>query len=75
MAKKEYEHGQNIFSSTRINAILLIALGVAIALGISLIIIKSINQSISQASLIVKKLAQGDLTIDISIENKDEIVG
>jgi methyl-accepting chemotaxis protein len=73
IAKKEYEHGHNIFSSTRTNAIILITLGVAVALGISLIIIKSINQSISQASLIVTKLAQGDLSIDISITNKDEI--
>lgn len=73
VAKKEYDKGNTIFSNTRTNAFIFIALGLAIALSISLFMIKSINKSIHQALEIVKKLAGGDLTVDITVSSRDEI--
>jgi methyl-accepting chemotaxis protein len=73
IANQEYAKGNQIYSSTRTNSLLLVVLGVSISLGISIIIIKSINQSLAQASHIVTKLSEGDLTINITVSSKDEI--
>lgn len=73
IAKMEYEKGNTIFFTTRTNSFILIAFGLALALSISLFMIKSINRSIHQASEIVKKLAGGDLTVDITVRSRDEI--
>jgi hypothetical protein len=55
IADQEYLKGAAIYSKVRINSLLLIALGIALSLTISVIIVKSIRKAINTASLVVSK--------------------
>ena len=73
IADEEYSKGQAIYSDAKTHYYLIIFLGIAISITISIYIVSSIKRAIANASDVVKKLADGDLTVDIHATNKDEI--
>ena len=73
IAEEEYNKGESLYSNARTNSYSLILLGIAISAFISIIIIRSIKKAISNASLVVSNLSEGDLTVEIDATNKDEI--
>jgi methyl-accepting chemotaxis protein len=62
-----------LYASTQTNSYIILAIGFILAIGISIWIIRSISDSINQAKTAIKAIAEGDLTISISTDNKDEI--
>ncbi|HEY9195645.1 MAG TPA: MCP four helix bundle domain-containing protein, partial [Mucilaginibacter sp.] len=72
-SEKEYIKGQGIYDSSKINTYVIVSLGIIVSLTISLLIVKSIRKAINNASIVVAKLAEGDLTVDISGTHNDEI--
>ncbi len=73
VADKEYNKGEDIYAQAKWHCYLLIFLGVGLALGISILIVKGIHKAIKNASSVVSKLSEGDFTVDIDSTNKDEI--
>ncbi len=62
-----------LYAANRLNTILLMGSGVAIALGVAIWIIISISRSLAEAKRVIQAVAQGDLTIEISNNSQDEI--
>ncbi len=52
---------------------IVISIGVALSLVIEILIVRNIKKSVKKGVLFAKSLEEGDLTIDIDIENRDEI--
>ncbi len=73
VADKEYIKGAAIYQQSKFNCYALIIIGIALALTISILIVKSIRTSIKNASSVVSKLSEGHLSVDIDCSNKDEI--
>ena len=73
VAEEEYNNGQTIFSDAKTHSYIIILLGIAISLSISVLIVRSIHKAIRNASSVVSKLSAGDLTVDIDATGKDEI--
>jgi methyl-accepting chemotaxis protein len=73
VAEKEYQKGLAIYASAKTNYYIMIIAGIVLSLVISLAIIKNIRKAISEASLVVSKLSEGDLTVEIQSTSKDEI--
>lgn len=62
-----------LYASTQTNSYIILAIGFILAISISIWIIRSISDSISQAKTAIKAISEGDLTISINTDNKDEI--
>jgi len=62
-----------MYSNVRINMIIVLCTVISVAILISLWIIGSITRSISVGINAIKAVSQGDLTVNIEIENDDEI--
>ncbi|MEO6733882.1 MAG: methyl-accepting chemotaxis protein [Ferruginibacter sp.] len=73
IAEAEYNKGQTTYSTAKISTYAIILSGIAISLLISLLIIRSIKRAITNASVVVSKLSEGDLTVEINDTGKDEI--
>ncbi|MEO8766556.1 MAG: methyl-accepting chemotaxis protein [Ginsengibacter sp.] len=73
VADREYKKGDQVYAQARLHCYLLITIGVLIALTISILIVRSIHKAIKNASIVVSKLSEGDLTVEIDATNKDEI--
>lgn len=73
ISKEEYDKGIVLYNDTRRKAFILIGVGILIALLFSIFIIRSINIALKEANAVVKKLAEGELNIDINIMSHDEI--
>lgn len=73
VADQEYINGAAIYQQSRLNSYALIIIGVVLALTFSILIVKSIHTAIKNASAVVSKLSEGDLTVEIDASNKDEI--
>lgn len=73
IADKEYLNGAVLYQRAKLNCYILIIIGILSALTISIFIVKSIHKAIKNASSIVSKLSEGDLTVEIYATNKDEI--
>ena len=72
-ADQQYKNGDKIYTQAKLHCYLLIIIGIIIALGISIWIVKNIHKAIKNASDVVSKLSGGDLTIEINDTGKDEI--
>jgi methyl-accepting chemotaxis protein len=71
--KKASEETNELYAATQFNSFIVLAMGFIFAVGISYWIIRSISASIAEAKIAIKSISEGDLTINISTENKDEI--
>ncbi len=73
VADREYNKGDAIYNTAKLHCYILIILGVLVSLVISIFIVRGIHTAIKNTSSVVSKLAEGDLTVDIQVTNKDEI--
>jgi methyl-accepting chemotaxis protein len=73
VADQEYNKGENIYTQAKWHCYILIFIGVITALVISIFIVRGIHKAIKNASSVVAKLSEGDLTVDIDSTSKDEI--
>lgn len=73
VAEEEYNKGQVIYSNAKTNSYIFILLGIGVSLSISMLIVNNIKKAINNASVVVSKLSEGDLTVDIDTTNQDEI--
>ncbi|MEP7250911.1 MAG: methyl-accepting chemotaxis protein [Ginsengibacter sp.] len=73
VADREYNAGDKVYNDARLHCYILIFIGVLTALIISITIVRGIHKAIRNASLVVSKLSEGDLTVEIDATNKDEI--
>ena len=73
VADVEYTKGDALYSKAKVNSYILILIGVTLALIVSIVIVKSIHKAIDNASSVVSKLSEGDLTVEIDATSKDEI--
>ena len=73
VAGQEYANGGEIYSQAKWHCYILIIIGVIASLIISLIIVRGIHKAIKNASAVVSKLSEGDLTVEIETTSKDEI--
>lgn len=73
VADREYNKGDKIYSEAKLHCYILIILGVLTSLIISILIARGIHKAIKNASSVVSKLSEGDLTVEIAVTNKDEI--
>ncbi|HEY0054558.1 MAG TPA: methyl-accepting chemotaxis protein [Pedobacter sp.] len=73
VADREYLKGQTIYSEAKTNYYLMIIVGIILSLVISIAIIRSIRKALAEASSVVYKLSEGDLTVNIESTSKDEI--
>jgi len=72
-ADKEYNEAARLYEDTRKQSYSLIIAGVLIATIISILIARSIHQNIKNASNIIHRLSEGDLTVKMEVAQKDEI--
>lgn len=63
----------DLYASATRNMLLMLITSIVIAIGISFWIINSISKSIATANAAIKQVADGDLTVTIVNESKDEI--
>jgi len=73
LAEKIYADSDNVFTQTRLILILFFAISLTVALIIAMIVIKTFARSLQHTNHIIEKIAQGDLTIEITRDSKDEI--
>jgi methyl-accepting chemotaxis protein len=73
VADQEYTKGDETYNRARWHCYLLIIIGVAFSLVISILIVRSIHTAIREASAVVSILSEGDLTVDINETGDDEI--
>jgi methyl-accepting chemotaxis protein len=71
--KKASEETNELYAATQFNSFIVLGMGFILAIGISYWIIRSISASIAEAKVAIKSISEGDLTINVSTENKDEI--
>jgi len=72
-AKLEYANANDVFDSALWLSGILLALGIAIVLLAMVVINKSISTSISALSGSIRAMAKGDMAVDITLDQKDEI--
>ncbi len=73
VAQEAYEAALAQYSRARLLSIVAIALGVAAALAIGLMLTRGIARSLTLATQLSQAVAEGDLSMQISIEGDDEI--
>jgi methyl-accepting chemotaxis protein len=73
VADQDYNKADKISSEARIHCYVLIFIGVFTSLIFSVLIVKSIHKAIKNASSVVSKLAEGDLTVNIGATSQDEL--
>jgi methyl-accepting chemotaxis protein len=74
VARQEYEHSQSVFSSTQWVNYTTLAMGMAIAVALAWIIVRSITNSIDQMISVMSRLAVNDTTVEIpGAQRQDEI--
>ena len=73
VADREYNAGDKVYNDSRLHCYILIFFGVMTALIISIVIVRGIHKAMRNASSVVSKLSEGDLTVEIDATNKDEI--
>jgi methyl-accepting chemotaxis protein len=73
IAFQEYNKSTAIYHQTRINLIILMVVGIAFAIFISIILVKSVRRSLKNACEVVEKLSQGDLTMEFEDAGKNEM--
>jgi methyl-accepting chemotaxis protein len=62
-----------LYADARINMLLLLGLCFLISGIMSAMIISSVTRSLAEAKKVIKAIAEGDLTVSIKTDNKDEI--
>jgi len=73
LADKEFHEAAKLYDDTKSQSYILIIAGVLVATFVSVLIARSIHKNISNASAIIHKLAEGDLTVNMEVHNHDEI--
>ena len=73
VADREYSKGDVIYNDAKLHCYILILIGVIASLVISIVIVRGIHKAIKNASSVVAKLSEGDLTVEIDATGKDEI--
>ena len=68
-----YLDGINNYKRVRFISVLFILIGIALSLYLSYIIIQSVKKSLSKANQVINSLTDGDLTVNISNVNEDEV--
>jgi methyl-accepting chemotaxis protein len=73
VAKAEYQAAERRYESLRLWSLTAVLLGLAVAIVFSWTLIRGITASLTQASDVANRVAEGDLTRAIVIDGKDEI--
>ena len=73
VADLEFKKGEIVFANAKTTSYAIILFGVLVALLLSIFIIRSIRKAIENASFVVSRLSEGDLTVDFHTIHKDEI--
>ncbi|MBI3479052.1 MAG: Tar ligand binding domain-containing protein [Nitrosomonadales bacterium] len=73
VAKSEYEQSVSRYNTSRIVAISLILLGIALAALMGFMLVRGIGRGLQSAIGVAEKIARGDLSSQISIASHDEI--
>jgi methyl-accepting chemotaxis protein len=73
IAKQEYDNAQNRFNTILIVSIVSLAVGLLLAIGLGLLIVRQIISSISLAQKVSKAIANGDLSSAIDTNSNDEL--
>jgi methyl-accepting chemotaxis protein len=71
--KKASDDTNALYAATQVNSFIILAIGFAFAIAISYWIIRSISLSINEAKTAIKSISEGDLTVNVSTDSKDEI--
>ncbi|HYC87444.1 MAG TPA: methyl-accepting chemotaxis protein, partial [Chryseosolibacter sp.] len=71
--KKASDDTNALYAATQLNSFIILAIGFMFAVAISYWIIRSISLSINEAKTAIKSISEGDLTISVSTDSKDEI--
>jgi methyl-accepting chemotaxis protein len=71
--KKASDDTNALYADTQMNSFIILAIGFVFAVGISYWIIRSISLSINEAKAAIKSISEGDLTVNVSTNSKDEI--
>jgi methyl-accepting chemotaxis protein len=72
VAKKEYDKSSKSYQQSKLISITAIILGVLLACGCGLMIVRSIIRPLAAGVEIANRLADGDLTVDVQVDSKDE---
>ncbi|QJD96533.1 HAMP domain-containing protein [Mucilaginibacter robiniae] len=72
-AQQQYLSGRDVYSSAITGSWMFIIAGIVFLVTVSTLIIRNIHREMREATAIVSKLAEGDLTISIKDTGKDEI--
>ena len=75
MAEEDYKHSQETYQSTRIQNLLLAAIGLIASVVLALLIIRSIVQPITAIVGSLLKMAKLDLTVEIEGQTRKDEVG
>lgn len=73
LAEKIYQESNLVYFRTRWTLILFFSVTLAIALLLALIVVKTFSKSLQFTNQVIEKIAQGDLTVEIARNSKDEI--
>lgn len=73
VADQEFNKGALIYERAKVHCYTLIITGIIVALFISIMIVRGIHKAIKNASAVISKLSEGDLTVEIDASGKDEI--
>ncbi len=73
VGKEEYTKSAKAYATTRTISIVSIVLGVLLAAFIGTLLIRNISRSLAQALSVAGRIAQGDLSIPVHVDSRDEI--
>ena len=73
VAEETFHAEQAAYNTTFNSTIAIIVLGILLAIGFAIFIIRSVNSSIQQGVGVIKQLSQGDLTVNVAVDSEDEI--
>jgi methyl-accepting chemotaxis protein len=73
LAEEIYADSDYVFTQTRLILIIFFTVSLALALGIALIVIRTFAKSLQYTNEIIEKIADGDLSVEITRDSKDEI--
>jgi methyl-accepting chemotaxis protein len=73
VAKEEFEKAEKAYGASRLIAIVAILLGIVLAALFGFFLVRNLSRSLAQAGDVASKIAAGDLSSQIKVENNDEV--
>ncbi len=73
VAQQTNAESEETYNKTRLGLILFFSVTLAIALVLAIVVVKTFSKSLQITNQVIEKIAQGDLTVEITRDSKDEI--